>query len=86
MPVLEAMACGAPTITSSVSSLPEVAGDAALLIDPDDAEALGTAMIRLLSNGELRENLRQRGFERAQLFTWQRAALRTSALYHELCA
>ena len=86
MPVLEAMACGAPTITSSVSSLPEVAGDAALLIDPDDVEALGTAMIRLLSNGELRENLRQRGFERAQLFTWQRAALRTSALYHELCA
>ncbi len=86
MPVLEAMACGAPTITSSVSSLPEVAGDAALLIDPDDVEALGTAMIRLLSNGELRENLRQRGFERAKLFTWQRAALRTSALYHELCA
>ena len=86
MPVLEAMACGAPTITSSVSSLPEVAGDAALLVDPDDVEALGRAMTRLLSNGTLRADFRQRGFDRARLFTWQRAALRTSALYHELCA
>jgi glycosyltransferase involved in cell wall biosynthesis len=86
MPVLEAMACGAPTITSSVSSLPEVAGDAALLVDPDDAEALGKAMIRLLSDEELRADFRRRGLERAKLFTWQGAALRTSALYHELCA
>ena len=86
MPVLEAMACGAPTITSSTSSLPEVAGDAALLVDPDDGEALGRAMVRVLSDQTLREGLRQRGFERARLFTWQRAALRTSALYRELCA
>lgn len=86
MPVLEAMACGAPTITSSVSSLPEVAGDAALLVDPDDVEALGRAMVTLVSDPDLRERLRRRGYERARLFTWQRAALRTSALYHELCA
>jgi glycosyltransferase involved in cell wall biosynthesis len=86
MPVLEAMACGAPTITSSVSSLPEVAGDAALLVDPDDADALGKAMIRLLSDEELRADFRRRGLERAKLFTWEGAALRTSALYRELCA
>jgi glycosyltransferase involved in cell wall biosynthesis len=80
MPVLEAMACGAPTITSTTSSLPEVAGDAALLVDPDDAGALGRAMVTLLSDQDLREELRRRGFARAQSFTWQRAALRTSAL------
>ena len=86
MPVLEAMACGAPTITSSTSSLPEVAGDAALLVNPEDAEALGAAMVKVLSEQALRQQLRDRGFERARLFTWQRAALRTSALYRELCA
>ncbi len=86
MPVLEAMACGAPTITSSTSSLPEVAGDAALLVDPDDVEGLARAMVTALSDANLRQGLRQRGFERARRFTWQRAALRTSALYRELCA
>lgn len=84
--VLEAMACGAPTITSSTSSLPEVAGDAAVLVDPEDVEALGTAMVNVLSDQALRQRLRTRGFERARLFTWQRAAWRTSALYRELCA
>jgi glycosyltransferase involved in cell wall biosynthesis len=86
MPVLEAMACGAPTITSSASSLPEVAGDAAVLVDPEDVEAVGRAMVMVLSDQKLREGLRRRGFERARLFTWQRAAMCTSALYRELCA
>ncbi len=86
MPVLEAMACGAPTITSSTSSLPEVAGEAALLVDPDDVQALGKAMVRVLSDGTLREGMRQRGFERAKLFTWQDAAARTLELYRRLCA
>ena len=86
MPVLEAMACGAPTITSSASSLPEVAGDAAVLVDPEDVEAVGRAMMMVLSDQNLREGLRRRGFERARLFTWQRAAMCTSALYRELCA
>ncbi len=85
MPVLEAMACGAPTITSSTSSLPEVAGDAALLVDPDDVEGLADAMVTALSDADLRQGLRQRGFERTKLFTWQRAAAATSALYRELC-
>ncbi|WHZ15608.1 MAG: Glycosyltransferase [Nitrospira sp.] len=86
MPVLEAMACGAPTITSSTSSLPEVAGEAALLVDPDDVQALGKAMVRVLSDRTLREGMRQRGFERAKLFTWQDAAARTLELYRRLCA
>lgn len=85
MPVLEAMACGAPTITSSTSSLPEVAGAAALLVDPDDVEGLAQAMMNIVSDADLQRNLRQRGYERARLFTWQRAARSTSALYHELC-
>ena len=80
------MACGAPTITSSTSSLPEVAGDAALLVNPEDAEALGAAMVKVLSEQALQQQLRDRGFERTRLCTWQRAALRTSALYRELCA
>ena len=85
MPVLEAMACGAPTITSSTSSLPEVAGDAALLVDPDDVEGLARAMVNVVSDADLQRSLRQRGYERARIFTWQRAARSTSALYRELC-
>lgn len=85
MPVLEAMACGAPTITSSTSSLPEVAGDAALLLDPDDVDGLGQAMVRALTDQELRDGLRQRGFERVRQFTWRQAGERTSALYRDLC-
>ncbi|MBS0171411.1 MAG: glycosyltransferase family 4 protein [Nitrospira sp.] len=86
MPVLEAMACGAPTITSSTSSLPEVAGDAALLVDPDDVDGLGQAIVRALTDQALRAGLRQRGFERVRQFTWQQAAVQTSALYRALCA
>ncbi|GMV51249.1 MAG: D-inositol-3-phosphate glycosyltransferase [Nitrospirae bacterium] len=86
MPVLEAMACGAPTITSSTSALPEVAGDAACLVHHDDAEALGQTIVKVLGDRELQAHLRQRGFERARQFTWERAAQQTSALYHDLCA
>ena len=86
MPVLEAMACGAPTITSSTSSLPEVAGDAALLVDPDDIDGLGQAIVRALADQKLRVDLRQRGFDRARQFTWRQAAVQTSALYRTLCA
>ena len=86
MPVLEAMACGAPTITSTTSALPEVAGDAALLVDPNDPVALGEAMVRLLEDTALRESLRKKGFARVKQFTWQSAARRTLALYRELTA
>lgn len=86
MPVLEAMACGAPVITSNTTSLPEVAGDAALLVNPNDPEELGNAIMRLLTDQTLRESLRVRGRERAKRFTWERAARQTLAVYREVCS
>jgi glycosyltransferase involved in cell wall biosynthesis len=86
MPVLEAMACGAPVLTSNRTALPEVAGDAALLVNPGDAEELAGAMIRVLGDSALRDNLRAKGFERVKQFTWERAAHQTMAMYRELCA
>ncbi len=74
LPVLEAMACGTPVVASNVSSLPEVAGDAALLVDPHATEALTEALARVLTDAELRQTLRQRGLQRARQFTWQAAA------------
>jgi glycosyltransferase involved in cell wall biosynthesis len=76
-PVLEAMACGTPVVASNVSSLPEVAGDAALLVDPHDTDALADALARILTDEGLRAELRRRGLQRARQFTWQRAARRT---------
>lgn len=77
MPVLEAMACGAPVLTSNTSSLPEVAGDAALLVDPADTAAIAAGMARLLREPDLRASLRARGLARAAEFTWQRCAADT---------
>ncbi len=74
LPPLEAMACGVPTVTSNRSSLPEVAGEAALQIDPDDPDDLARALRRVLSNPGLRRELGERGVERAATFTWHRAA------------
>lgn len=85
MPVLEAMACGVPVITSNRTALPEVAGDAALLVDPENDEELGEAMIRVLYDASLRESLCKKGFERAKQFTWERAAKQTLDVYKELC-
>ncbi|MEK6618013.1 MAG: glycosyltransferase family 1 protein [Nitrospirota bacterium] len=85
MPVLEAMACGAPVITSNTTALPEVAGDAAVLVNPEDAEELANEMIRVLENSALRDTLRAKGFQRVKQFTWERAAHRTMAVYREVC-
>ncbi len=74
LPVLEAMACGTPVVCSNVSSLPEVAGDAALLVDPLDVEGLAVAMGRVLGDEELRAELIERGFEQARKFSWERCA------------
>jgi glycosyltransferase involved in cell wall biosynthesis len=74
--VLEAMACGSPVLTSSTSSLPEVTGDAAVLVDPTDVAAIRGGLRRLLEDAELRSRLRQAGLERAKRFTWDRAAER----------
>jgi glycosyltransferase involved in cell wall biosynthesis len=86
MPVLEAMACGAPTITSNTSALPEVAGAAALLVDPSNPDQLAEAITRILTQEPLRQDLRARGFARVKEMTWHAAAVQTLALYHELCA
>ena len=74
LPVLEAMACGTPVICSSVSSLPEVGGDAALQIDPLDTEALAEAMHQVITDVGLRTTLVERGYEQVQRFSWQRSA------------
>jgi glycosyltransferase involved in cell wall biosynthesis len=74
MPVLEAMACGAPVVCSNASSLPEVAGDAALLFDPLDVEAMAAAIERALGSEELRRKMARRGSERVKAFTWARCA------------
>lgn len=84
LPPLEAMACGAPVITSDVSSLPEVVGDAALLVDPYSSEAIADAIMRVLSDASLAADLRARGLARAQTFSWQRSVARTLEIYREV--
>ncbi|MGB2695039.1 MAG: glycosyltransferase family 1 protein [Dehalococcoidia bacterium] len=81
LPVLEAMACGAPVLTSNVSATAEVAGDAALLVDPHDTLAITAALDRLLSDAELRAELRSKGLDRARQFSWQRAARQAMIVY-----
>ncbi len=84
LPVLEAMACGTPVVTSTVSSLPEVAGDAALLVDPYDVQALAGALRHLLDDSALRETLIARGVRQAAFFTWERAATQLLAVYWQM--
>ena len=84
LPVLEAMACGVPTITSNASSLPEVAGDAALLVHPDDTEALVNAMDRLLIDDDLVAVLREAGPRQAARFPWTRTTAETLAVYRSV--
>jgi glycosyltransferase involved in cell wall biosynthesis len=83
LPPLEAMACGTPVVTSDVSSLPEITGDAALLIDPNDERALANSLIEIVNNDRLREELREKGIHQAKKFTWRDAAEKTLRLYQE---
>jgi glycosyltransferase involved in cell wall biosynthesis len=73
-PILEAMACGTPVLTSNVSSLPEVAGDAALLVDPLDVDAIAEGMSRLITDDELRVTLVEKGYAQFRKFSWANAA------------
>ena len=84
LPVLEAMACGTPVVMSSTSSLPEVAGDAAIQVDPHDAVGLADGIYRVLTDRELGEDLRRRGFERAAGLSWRRTAEQMSRLLDEM--
>jgi glycosyltransferase involved in cell wall biosynthesis len=82
--VLEAMACGAPTIISDRGSLPEIAGGASLMIDPDDPVELADSLDRILHDGELQQQLRHQGFDRVKEFSWERCVREVVAVYHRV--
>jgi glycosyltransferase involved in cell wall biosynthesis len=84
LPVLEAMACGVPVVTSNCSSLPEVAGDGAILVDPRDVNAIAAAIRRVLEELDLATGLRAKGLARARQFTWERTARETIAVYKKV--
>lgn len=83
LPPLEAMACGAPVVTSNVTSLPEVVGDAGLMVNPTDAPALADALSRVLCDAGLRNDMRRKSIARAAQFTWQRTVELTMECYHK---
>ena len=84
LPPLEAMACGAPVVTSNVSSLPEVTGDAAVLVDPYDVGSIADGIASVLKDPVLRERLRVKGVARSQEFSWEHSVSRTRDLYKEV--
>lgn len=84
LPVLEAMSLGAPVLTSNTTSLPEVAGDAALLVDPKDERAIGEGLLRLDCDAELRASLAERGKTRAAGFSWKTTAEKTLEVYQRV--
>jgi len=81
LPVVEAMACGTPVLSSARSALAEVCGDAAVLVDPESELAVAHGVARLLRDRELREHLRERGFARAATFSWRQAAQQVLRVY-----
>ena len=83
-PPLEAMACGCPVITSNVSSLPEVAGDAGILVDPLGIDEIADAMWKVLNNEDVRERMVKMGLERAKMFSWEKCAEETIGVYESL--
>lgn len=84
LPILEAMACGCPVVTSHLSSMPEVAGDAAILVDPLDEGELTGAMERLYARKDLRDGLKKKGLERVRLFSWEKTAAATLKAFESL--
>jgi glycosyltransferase involved in cell wall biosynthesis len=83
LPVIEAMACGTPVVTSNICSLPEVAGGDALLVDPCSVESIASAMLKLATDDALAASLSVRGQERAARFTWAETARRTAEIYRQ---
>lgn len=83
LPPLEAMQCGVPVITSNTSSLPEVVGDAGIMINPKDEDALCQAILNLLNNSDLQKELSEKGLERAKIFNWEKCARETVEIYQK---
>ena len=84
LPILEAMASGTPVVTSNVTAIPEVAGDAALLVNPTSVEDISKAIVRILTDSYLREHLRENGLSRAKNFSWQNTLAKTSQVLNRL--
>lgn len=84
LPVVEAMACGTPVVCSDRGALPEVAGDAALLVDPHDVPGIAAALTSVLDDASVRDRMRQRGLARAATFGWDRTARATAAVYRSV--
>ena len=86
IPILEAMASGTPVVTANVTSMPEVAGDAAYLVDPYDVSSMADGIQRVLADEALAKELVEKGFERIQSFSWERSAREMLDVYAEVCA
>jgi len=86
LPIVEAMRCGCPVLTSSVTSMPEVAGDAAILVDPTSVDEIREGLERLCMDAELRTRLKERGQQQAERFSWERTARQTVDVYNEVLA
>ena len=86
LPPLEAMACGLPVVASTAPALREVLDGAALLVQPHDVDGLAEAMAAALGNPDVAAHLREAGLQRAALFSWERTARETAAVYHEAVA
>jgi alpha-1,3-rhamnosyl/mannosyltransferase len=86
LPVLEGFASNIPVISSNTTAIPEVAGDAALLVDPTSAEDIAGAMERIAEDASMARSLAQRGFERAKTFTWERCASQTLSVYRKVAS
>jgi glycosyltransferase involved in cell wall biosynthesis len=84
LPPLEAMACGTPVVASNTSAVPEIVGDAALLVDPTEIDEMTVAIWRLLSDPTLVRQMREKGLKRARLFSWRKAAEETLEIYRRL--
>lgn len=84
LPLLEAMACGCPVVCSNTSSLPEIAGGAAILVDPTNVEQLADGIYRVITEDKLRNSLTKKGLKRASYFSWQRAARETLEVFEEV--
>jgi len=84
LPPLEAMTCGCPVVTSNTSSLPEVVGEAGIMVDPHDTDSLAQAMRQVLTDSELRDNMIRKGLEQSKRFSWEKTAEQTLEVYNKL--